>query len=139
PQINDDGVVAFSATTLATVGGLNVRQSGIFLKDPTGVHVLVGAAGTSPAGLPFLRLGDPALTNVPSIVFRAPLGTIADQSSGIFVADTTGVSTLAVEQQDLGDGSVIEGFASNPAVTAGGVMAFLAVRSESGTGNSLGP
>jgi len=47
PQINDDGVVAFRATTLTTVNGANVRQSGIFLKDATGTHVLVLAAGTS--------------------------------------------------------------------------------------------
>ncbi|HLY37964.1 MAG TPA: choice-of-anchor tandem repeat NxxGxxAF-containing protein [Candidatus Binatia bacterium] len=139
PQINDDGGVAFSGTTLANVNGANVRESGIFLKDTTGIHVLVSTAATSPAGLPFLRLPDPALTNVPSIVFRAPLGTVADQSSGIFVADTSGVSTLALQQQDLGDGNVIEEFSSNPAVNAGGLMAFLAVRSESGTGTSLGP
>jgi len=139
PAINDDGAIAFSATTLAIVNGLNVRESGIYLKDATGIHVLVSSAGTSPAGLPFLRLGDPALTSVPSIVFRAPLGTIADQSSGIFVADTSGVSTLAVEQQNLGDGSLIQGFASNPAVTASGLLAFLAVRSDAATGNSLGP
>src|SRR5262249_60287100 len=83
----------------------------------------------SPAGPPFLKFRDPAITNVPSVVFRAPLDVSAEQPvNGIFVADGSGTSVLAMENQDLGGGVVLSSLGGNPQVTPGGRVAFLATR-----------
>ncbi|HJQ83740.1 MAG TPA: choice-of-anchor tandem repeat NxxGxxAF-containing protein [Candidatus Binatia bacterium] len=131
PQIDDAGAVAFRGTTSYRnpIGGFSVKREGIFVRDAAGVRVLVYAQEPSPAGLPFLKLRDPLLTDGPSVVFRAPLGVSEEQTSGIFVAGATGTSALAIEDQALGNGVVLSGFSGNPSVAAGGRMAFLATRS----------
>ncbi len=129
-QINDAGVVAFRGTASARdpVSGVNVKRDGIFIRDGNGIHAMVYAAQPSPEGLPFLKLRDPALMDVPTVVFRAPLGVSLQQSDGIFFADATGTSALAMDQQDLGGGVVITSFSGDPSVAAGGHVAFVALR-----------
>ncbi len=128
PQINDAGAVAFRGTTSFRdpLTGFSVKREGIFLADATGIHVLVYANEPSPAGLPFLKLRDPLLTDAPRIVFRAPLGDVEEQSSGIFTADATGTATLAVAQQPVGGSAFLWSFSGTPSVTGDGQVAFLA-------------
>ena len=132
PQINDAGAIAFRATTVFRDPNttLTTRREGIFLRNGSGIDALVYAESTSPAGLPFLRVRDPLLTAAPSVVFRAPLGELVEESSGIFTADAgRRTSGLALQLQPLGAGIVLSGFSGTPAVTPSGQIAFLATRS----------
>jgi len=132
PQINDAGTIAFRATTVLRDPdtGVTTRREGIFLRDDSGIDGIVYAESASPAGLPFLKVRDPLLTGLPSVVFRAPLGELTEQSSGIFMADARRqTSELAVQLQPLGVGVVLSGFSGTPVVTPNGQIAFLATRS----------
>jgi len=128
PQINATGNVAFRGTTSFRdpLTGIAVKREGIFLADASGMRVLVYAHEPSPAGPPFLKLRDPLLTDASSIVFRAPLGDVTEESSGIFTADAGGTGALAVAQQPVGGSAVFWSFSGTPSVTASGQVAFLA-------------
>jgi hypothetical protein len=130
PQINDAGTVAFRATTafLDPATSLTTRREGIFIRSDAGIDALVYAASPSPAGLPFFKMRDPLLTAAPSVVFRAPLGDVSEQTSGIFTADDRQMADVALQQQPLGSGIVLSGFSGTPVVTPTGQVAFLATR-----------
>jgi hypothetical protein len=138
--INDAGQVAFRgivnvfdplASTSTTVEGLFLMGGGA---PP---HMVVAAQTPSPLGLPFLELHDPVITAVPSLAFLAPLGVATNVLAGFFVADASRVTPLAVEQQPLGDGTVLTGLSGKPAFDAAGNAVFLAGRTRAGV--SLGP
>ena len=96
PQLNDSGGVAFRATTSFRdpSTGSSLKRDGIFLAESSRIRALVYAHEPSPAGPPFLSLGDPVLSNAPGVVFRAPLGDLEEESSGIFTVDPTGKVTV---------------------------------------------
>ena len=131
PQLNDSGGVAFRATTSFRdpSTGSSIKREGIFLAESSRIRALVYAHEPSPAGPPFLSLGDPLLSNAPGVVFRAPLGDLEEESSGIFTADPTGTAAVAVAQQPLGGGVVLSSFSGSPSVTPNGGIAFLATLS----------
>jgi hypothetical protein len=129
-QINDTGVVAFRATTEFFDPSLPTptRRDGIFIRSDMGIDSFVETTTPSPAGLPFFKVRDPLLTAEPSVVFRAPLGDVAEQTNGIFTADARQMSQVAILQQPLGGGIVLSGFSGTPVVTPAGEIAFLATR-----------
>src|SRR5438132_1377883 len=132
PQLNDSGGVAFRGTTSFRdpSTGSSIKRDGIFLADSSRIRALVYAHEPSPAGPPFLSLGDPVLSNAPGVVFRAPLGDVEEESSGIFTAGPTGTAALAVALQPLGGGVVLSSFSGSPSVTPSGDVAFLATLSK---------
>jgi hypothetical protein len=130
PSLNDAGTVAFRGTTVFrdSFSGLSIRHEGLFLVDAAGVRVVVFADEPSPSGQPYFKLRDPFLSNVPSVVFRASLGTDAAETSGLFVADANGTVQLIGERSDLGNGERVTTLSGDPAIGAGGEVAFLANR-----------
>jgi hypothetical protein len=130
PQINETGTVAFRGTTSFRDPATSdtIRREGIFVRGDAGIEALVYAESPSPVGIPFLKVRDPLLTAAASVVFRAPLGELVEQSSGIFAADDRQMSRLAIQQQPLGVGIVLSGFSGTPVVTPSGQIAFLGTR-----------
>src|SRR5439155_532482 len=65
PQLNDSGGVAFRATTSFRdpSTGSSLKRHGLFLAESSPIRALVYAHEPSPAGPPFLSLGDPLLSN----------------------------------------------------------------------------
>ncbi len=141
PSINDDGAVAFRATTLLRAPDGSVRRERILLADQSGIRILASAGDMNPTGVPFLRLRDPVLSNVPSVAFRASLGEEKVVAGGLFLVDDGGVVRIAVEKDDLGGGVLLSGFTGEPVINALGDLAFLASRSRvsGGLRRSLGP
>ena len=94
PQLNDSGGVAFRGTTSFRdpSTGSSIKRDGIFLAESARIRALVYAHEPSPAGPPFLSLGDPVLSDAPGVAFRAPLGDVEEESSGIFTAGPTGTA-----------------------------------------------
>ncbi|HLK11816.1 MAG TPA: choice-of-anchor tandem repeat NxxGxxAF-containing protein [Candidatus Binatia bacterium] len=138
--INDAGQVAFRgvANTFDPLTNTNASLEGLFLMgggaEP---HMLVSARSPSPLGMPFFEVHDPVITGVPSIAFLAPLGVSTNVIAGFFAADVQGITPLAVEQQSLGDGTVISDLSGKAALDAAGNTVFLATRTRAGI--ALGP
>lgn len=132
PTINAGGAVAFRGSTSYRDALTNqlIKQDGVFLADETGIRVLVYSGEPSSAGLPFLRLRDVFVTGIPSVAFRASLGSIDEETSGVFLADVLGTSTVALQRDDLGGGLQVSGFSGNPAVSPAGNLAFLVTRAQ---------
>jgi hypothetical protein len=144
PVINDQGAIAFRATALHRDTATNTRVSreGVFLADGFGIRPLASTGVPTPFGLPFFRLRDPAVTNNGSVVFRASLGSSQTVTTGLFLADASGATPLALEQDDLGGGVRIFRLSNDPTVPPAGDLAFLATRSREispGVRRSLGP
>jgi hypothetical protein len=125
PAINGLGQVAFRGTVLSV---FDDRLEGIFLGDGTNTRALVYEKEPSPAGLPFFKFRDPVVTDLPSIAFRAPLGSFVEATNGLFLADAGGTTQIALEQEELGDGIRLSTFNGDPVVSASGELAFLASR-----------
>ncbi len=138
--INDAGQVAVRgiANVFDPLANTSTSLEGLFLMGGSGPpHMLVAAKTPSPLGMPFLEVHDPVITAVPSLAFLAPLGVATNVLAGFFVADASRVTPLAVEQQPLGDGTVLTGLSGKPALDAAGNAVFLATRTRAGA--SLGP
>jgi hypothetical protein len=139
PVINDAGVVAFRGFSAHRdpISQRSTRREGLFVADDLGVRTLVYADTPSPSGPPFASLHDPRLTNLPSLVFRAPLRLDDTTQTALFITDANGTIEIARRRQDLGAGIVLGDFGSDPAVAPTGQIAFLATRLRAG--ESLGP
>src|SRR5437763_633784 len=72
PAVNEAGLVAFRAIVELPAGD---TQDGIFVAGPSDIRLLAAAGRPSPAGPNFLKMRDPVVTDVPTVLFTAPLGT----------------------------------------------------------------
>jgi hypothetical protein len=138
--INDAGQVAVRGivNVFDPLTSSSTSFEGLFLMGGGAPpHMLVATGTPSPLGMPFLEVHDPVITAVPSLAFLAPLGVATNVLAGFFVADPTQVAPLAVEQQPLGDGTVLTGLSGKPALDAAGNAVFLATRTRAGV--VLGP
>lgn len=139
PAINDDGAIAFRGTTSHRdpLTGLPVKRDGLFLADRTGIRTLVLEGEPSPAGLPFFQLRDAFLSNLPRAAFRASLGTFAEATTGLFVADPEGTALVVLERQVLSDDMMATAIAGHPAVSPAGQLAFTVSRARQREAGSL--
>jgi hypothetical protein len=106
PSINDSGAVVFRGVLQyeSRFGVLfpDERRNCVFLADPSGaVRVIASQGDDSGAGLPFFTFRDPTIRG-DSVLFRAPLGDVIAQKTGLFLADPAGLRPVAIEGDDLG-------------------------------------
>jgi hypothetical protein len=107
PSIDDSGAVVFRGVVQfqSILGPFapDERQNCVFLADQSGLHVIAAQDQHSGAGLDFVGFRDPVIHNG-RVTFRAFLGD--GLSEGLFLLDDQGVRPLALEGQDIGEGTV---------------------------------
>jgi hypothetical protein len=128
PAVNDGGAVAFRGSTSYRDSLTSVKRDGIFVADATGIHAMVYGGEPSPSGLPFLKMRDVFLSNLPSVAFRASLGSFVEATTGLFLADALGATEVALDRGTIAEGVIVTGFSGNPAVSPAGLLAFGARR-----------
>src|SRR4030095_16467645 len=89
---------------------------------PPGWGVTAPQGQESGSGKPFLNFRDPSITNN-SILFRATLGSVIEESEGLFLADQAGVRPVAVKGNDIG-GMTLDTLLSRGAVDGAGDVFF---------------
>src|SRR5207249_348181 len=152
PAISDAGDVAFRASV---AGGPS--SAGIFRAHGGTVEPVVRAGDPSPplgrpspAGPNFLKMRDPVVTDVPTVLFTAPLGTGSSSiGDGLFFLQPPGGGGeiqdgwIALEGRTLlADGTTLTAITGTPAADEAGDVAFGARRSAPGANGhprDLGP
>jgi hypothetical protein len=107
PALGDSGSVAFRgqlqyANPIDPIFLPDIRENCIFLADQSGIHVIAAQGDDSgvPGQPPLFAFHDPSIMGN-QVSFRANLGIATAGPNGIFVADSTGVRAVAIEQQPL--------------------------------------
>lgn len=138
PAINANGDIAFRAGVRSGDPDAPAVE-GLFLANDRGITTQVLAS--DPLGTAqFLKLRDPGVSALPSIAFRATIGTVpgqcqpaTDELSGLFLSDGTSVLTVGLEHDDLGGGVLISDFVGTPAFSTNGDMVFQVARVRDGS------
>ena len=147
PAVNEAGLVAFRAIVELPAGD---TQDGIFVAGPSDIRLLAAAGRPSPAGPNFLKMRDPVVTDVPTVLFTAPLGTGSSSiGDGLFFLQPPGGGGeiqdgwIALEGRTLlADGTTLTAITGTPAADEAGNVAFGARRSApaaNGHPRDLGP
>lgn len=140
PALSDNGAVAFRGRIeypdplLFPFEIVLIRENGLFLADHNGIRALAIAGEYAPTGQEFFRFLDNSVLNGP-VAFRAPLGSFGSTSSGVFLADASGLAAVAVAGQPIEDGRQIVSFNSRVGLDTTGAATFLGrvTGDESGT------
>jgi len=126
PAISDTGAVVFRGVVQSEsrFGTLfpEIRENAIFLADASGLRVIAAEGQESGSGKPFLNFRDPTITNG-TILFRATLGAVIEESEGLFLADQAGVRPIAVKGNDVG-GMTLDALQSRGVVDGAGDVFF---------------
>jgi hypothetical protein len=115
-------------------------QDTVLLADPSGaLHVIARVGDAAPDGAAYFRFHDEFAAGGPMFAFRASLGNGADLTAplGIFLVSPTAVSTIAVENEALGNGLGLGALVGRAGMDAAGDIAFLGKLSGSADNSTL--
>ncbi|MCW5893638.1 MAG: hypothetical protein KIT14_24250 [bacterium] len=126
PAIGDTGAVVFRGTIeyddpFDPIFS-SIKEEVVLLADASGVRILAARGQDSGVGEKFFKFRDPSTRGGP-VVFRAPLGDMVEKSTGLFLADPSGIAPLAVKGADIG-GMTITDLTGRAQIDAAGNVVF---------------
>jgi hypothetical protein len=124
PAINNAGWVAFLADQIGDDSGDGANE-GVFLANSTSIEVLARHGDPAPGGGVFREFLQPVLNAVGQVAVYARLEGVGAGPRGIYLADTSSIEAVALEDQLMPDGDGVLAAFTQPVLNDVGQVAFI--------------